>query len=119
MADKEKKDGLSCRATFNEQGQVTASLHRGSKIIATGQDFSSDNPIMDTIKGVSPLGKGWQGTGDSITKDNPGKYDATYGENGFKIDVDKGTCEVKTVDGGQQTKAVYRDVPLTLPHLGK
>lgn len=109
MADK-KKDDLTCTATFNTQGGLEATLKKGDKVIATGKDFSRDGILPDSW-GPPPLSKDWKGTGDSYTN-NPGKYDAKWKEDGFKINGETQTCDVVTVDGGQVPNAHYKNVPL-------
>lgn len=99
--------------------QITAFGSNG-KPIATGDAVRKEGVVWDTFLDNMRdlLSTGGKATADSHTLDN-GKNAASYKDGGIKLDVAAGSCEVTTVDGGQnadkpkQLGIVLKDVPFT------
>ena len=96
------KDVCVVENKSNGQGLQVIAYGSAGRPIATGDGFKKEGIIwdsfMDNMRDL--LSTGGKATGDSYSLGN-GQHGATYSENGIKIDLAKGTCDVTTVDGGQ------------------
>lgn len=101
-ASKSFRDVCLVEDAPNGKGVQLTAYGSNGKPFATGDAFRKEGVLWDSFQDnlKDLLSVGGKATGDSHTIGN-GKYGATYKEGGVKLDVAAGTCEVTTVDAGQ------------------